>query len=210
MSAKTTKRQIQFDKNPIEAIRDASFDVAKGVGSTIKHDLGEQMISDAWDQLLGVESKPKAHQASGDLQEGQEIIFIQKERVESQPAINYASEIIHAEKRTENRENRELETKIEEIMIEIKKLSNSSQELQVTFQDITVEALPVNPGKYHLNFFEWMLVTIQNARMRIEDSAAWIGVVSGKKNKKDYWSLSKKHGTSYMLSGERTPATQTG
>lgn len=210
MSTKTTKPQIQFDKNPIEAIRDVSFDVAKGVGSSIKHDLVEQSISDAWDQLLGIESKPQTQNASGDLQEGQEIVFIKKERVEAAPAINYASEIIHAEKRTENRENGELETKIEEIMIEIKKLSNSSQELQVTFQDITVEALPVSPGKYHLNFFEWMLITIQNARMRIEDSAAWIGVVSGKKNKKDYWSLSKKHGTSYMLSGERTAATQTG
>jgi hypothetical protein len=70
--------------------------------------------------------------------------------------------------------------------------------------------MPAKPGKYHLNFFEWMLVTIQNARMRIEDSAAWVGVVSGKKNKKDYWNLAKSHGTSFMLSGERVAATQVG
>lgn len=202
-SQKTRKETI---KNPYETRND----VVSQIKDTAKEEL-QQDWRIAMRQMLGIESSEKPEGAFGDLSEGQEIIFTKKERkVNVEPGIDYVSEIIHAETRITKKQEANLEAKIEEITIELRKLSESSKQLQVEFKDITVATLPVKPGKYHLNFFEWMLITIKNARMRIEDSAAWVSVVSGKKNKKDYWNLAKSHGTSFMLSGERVAATQTG
>ncbi|MEK7159890.1 MAG: DUF5660 family protein [Patescibacteria group bacterium] len=196
-----------------ETIKDP-YETEDGIVSQIKNTARQELSQDwkiAMQQMLGVKESNAGEKASGDLNEGEEVIFPKKEKkVDVEPGIDYFREIIHAETKISQRNEAHLETKIQEIVVELKKLSESSKELQLEFKDITVATLPVKPGKYHLNFFEWMLITIQNARMRVEDSAAWIGVISGKKGKKDYWTLVKSHGTSFMLSGERVTATQTG
>jgi hypothetical protein len=211
--ARKFKPQINIDQNPIEAVRD----IGSAVMESAKNDLAKEMMTDLWDQMLGTDLKSKTKEA-GDLSEGQEINLSKKTKKEetkeviqrTEPAIDYAAEIIHAEKRVSQSQNRELEQKVTEIIIELKKLAKSSKELEVTFKEVTVEKLPANPGKYHLNFFEWMLMTIQSARLKIEDSANWAKLFSGKKAKREYWGLFKKHGTSFGLSGERVVATQTG
>src|SRR3989344_5698474 len=68
----------------------------------------------------------------------------------------------------------------------------------------------VNPGKYHVSFFEWVLLLVRQARMKVEDSSAWLGAFKSKKAKKQYWSMFKKHGTTFGLSNERVVSTQTG
>jgi hypothetical protein len=203
-SQKARKETI---KNPYET----GNDIVGQIKDTARQELSEDWRI-AMKQMLGLEESENSKQEfSGDLSEGQEIVFMKKEtKINVEPGIDYVNEIIHAEARITRKQEANLEAKIEEIVIELKKLSESSKQLQVEFKDVTVANLPVKPGKYHLNFFEWMLATIQNARMRIEDSAAWVGVVSGKKSKKDYWTLAKSHGTSFTLSGERVTATQTG
>lgn len=210
MAKKILGKQNRLDKNPIEAIGDTNSDVLSTAKIALKNELRND-VNLAWRQLLGTENQKSNQQSAGDFNEGQEITFSKAEkRVNIEAGIDYFREIIHAETTINRKDEAHLETKIQEIVIELKKLSESSKELELEFKDITVATLPVKPGKYHLNFFEWMLVTIQNARMRIEDSSAWAGVISGKKNKKDYWTLVKNQGTSFMLSGERTPANQVG
>jgi len=220
MAKRKFKPQTNIDQNPIEAIRD----IGSSIVESAKNDFAKGLVTDLWDQMLGTEvGKGNAtHQTSGDLQEGQEISLnkkksdqkAEKSQEERKPYIeagwDYTGEIIHAEKRISQTENRELSARVSEIMVEIKKLANSSKELEVTFREITVDQGPVNPGKYHLNFFTWMLATIRSARMRVEDSKNWASLFASKKGKKEYWSLFKQHGTSFGLSGERTPATQTG
>jgi hypothetical protein len=214
MTTKTSKKQLgNVDTNPIEQ------QISQGV-SVIKQaikDEAQAEINTLWRQLLRPtkemtkeDIKQPVNEGpvkTGDLSEGEELIFSKQE---IQPAIDYVNEILHSQEKTTQKENQELRVKIEEITIELKKLSKSSKELELTFRDVDVETLPQAPGKYHLNFFEWILITIRNTRMRVEESASWIGVVSGKKAKKDYWALAKKHGTSYMLSGERVVAQQVG
>ena len=213
MAQRKFKSQTNIDLNPIEAVRDISSSVAESA----KNDFAKGLMTDLWDQMLGTEVRKEnaTHQTSGDLEEGQEIsLKKQPKKEENKPQIeagwDYAGEIIHAEKRITQTENRELDARVSQIMIEIKKLTSSSKELEATFREITVERKIVNPGKYHLNFFEWMLSTIRSARMKIEDSKNWASLFASKKGKRDYWTSFKKHGTSFGLSGERTPATQTG
>ena len=217
MAQRKFKSQTNIDQNPIEALRD----IGSAVVESAKGDLAKGLMTDLWDQMLGTDIAGGKKQAMGDLSEGQEITLSKNKQPEKLPrqetkkpqveaGWDYQGEIIHAEKRIRQTENRELTAKIDEIMVELKKLTKSSKELEVTFRSITVEERPVTPGKYHMNFFEWMLSTIRSARMKIEDSTNWASMFSSKKTKREYWSLFKKHGTSFGLSGERIVATQTG
>lgn len=207
MNSKVTQKvRRESIKNPYET----NEDVVSKLKTTVKDELSRDWKI-AMAQMLGISEQNQQERTSGDLSEGEEIIFPKKEKtVNIEPGIDYLREIVHTETRINRKEQTQLEAKIQEIVIELKKLSQSSKELELEFKDITVATLPTTPGKYHLNFFEWMLITIQNARMRVEDSAAWVNVIAGKKGKKDYWSLAKAHGTSFSLSGERVVAQQTG
>ncbi len=225
MAHKKFKPQI-MDKNPIEAIRDLATSAMEPVVSSAKNDFLKGAAGDildqtlGWDRLLGTDIAERGKRQSGEMTPGQEINLKdskrgdvpdhQEKKSHIEAGWDYTGEILHAERRISQAQNRELDVKIQEIVIELKKLAKSSKELEVTFREVAVEQRPVNPGKYHLNFFAWMLVTIRSARMRIEDSANWAQMFSGKKTKREYWSLFKKHGTSFGLSGERVVATQTG
>ena len=220
MAQRKAKTQLNINQNPIEAVRD----IGASVVSSVKEDVAKGLMTDLWNQMLGTEiGRGNSSHTSGDLVAGEELNLKKPSNAqdkkqeqlthEQKPQVeagwDYTGEIIHSERRIAQTENRELNAKVSEIIIELKKLTKSSKELEITFREITVEQNPVNPGKYHLNFFEWMLSTIKSARMKIEDSANWTSLFATKKGKKDYWSLFKKHGTSFGLSGERTTATQT-
>ena len=215
-----------IDQNPIEAVRNtldkAGFDDA----TKALMNEGKAQITSAWEQLIGI-GDYKAEN-SGDMQEGQEIdlasykqkrqqeqaVSLEKKKQEKNQRIeagwDYASEIIHAEKRFRTQENHTVEQQIQVIIYELQKLIKSSKVLEVEFKEVAVTEMPENAGKYHVNFFEWMITVVRAARMKVEDSQAWLQTVRGKGAKKDYWGLFKKHGTSFGLSGERTAATQTG
>src|SRR3990172_6157824 len=186
MAAKNPlKRLREADKNPFETGTNLVSDAAK----TVRDELSEDWKISIR-QMLGVSEQAtrtpgKLAQLEGELSEGEELVLIgtkKEKKAEIEPGIDYVREIIHAETIHSQKDNRELRQRVGEIQIELRKLSKSSKELEVTFKNVSVETInmPVNPGKYHLNFFEWMLATIQNARMRIEDSASWLNVVSGK------------------------------
>ncbi len=218
MSAKTQRKPLKFDRNPIESIREGSSDIAKVTARTLQDEakLDSQI---AWRQFFGITESAKnstkkieaLDKETHDLQEGEELILSTTEnKARVAPGIDYVAEILHAERRFSADNNRQLNVRIEELRIEIAKLAKSSKQLEMVVKDVSIETIGSSAGKYHLNFFEWVLTTIKTARIRIEDSTNWLTTVSSKSRKKDYWSLAKKHGTTYMLSGERVVAQQTG
>ncbi|QQG40648.1 MAG: hypothetical protein HYV37_03780 [Candidatus Levyibacteriota bacterium] len=197
MQITTQKKQKnslgQFvDQNPVEAIR--------SIGG------GTEWTNDFWEQLLG-EKEKKQPQKSGELQEGQDL------NLSIEPGIDYRREIIHGSEKIASEENQALIQQIEMIVLELKRLSASSKELEIEFKDVIVTQNVVKPGKYHQGFFEWMLIIIKTARLRIEDAGAWLSAMKGKKGKKqsqNYWERFKKEGTTFGLSNERVVSTQTG
>lgn len=208
MKTKTKKTAQYIDKNPIEAIRN----IGDSAAQAFKKDVAEGAISDFWAQLLGVEEKTK-----GELQEGQELdlrSLKQNEEdsrnIEVDPGIDYRRQILYAHEQTTSQENRGLQMQIEQVLEEIKKLANTTQELEIEYREVIVEQRIEKPGKYHVRFFEWMLSAIRTARMRVEESSSWLSMFASKKKKREYWNMFKKHGTTFGLSNERVVATQTG
>ena len=203
MTDKKVKKQAKqyIDINPVEAIRD----IGSGVAGSLA-DAAKGTFRGGLDQILGFPNK-----TSGDLQEGEELNLGEtKKQIYIEPALDYRREILHSEERIRQEDSRIIEVQIREIIVELKKLTGASKELQVQFKEVAVEQLPENPGKYHMAFFEWLLSTIKLARMRVEESANWLSMFSSKKKKRKYWNMFKKHGTTFGLSNERVVATQTG
>lgn len=212
-------------KNILKTLREKNLDeigaeLVQSASKVAKNELGEEWKT-VMKQALGYAEDAqaeavKAEKLSGELKEGEEISFTKKEkierRVEGDPDIRYVDKLLHAEKYKAQAETSEIKQKLAEIHMELKKITEKSKELEISFKQVATETIQgnVKPGKYHLNFVEWMLSTIQSARVRIESSANWMAAVAGKKSKKDYWSLAKSHGTSFTLSGERVAAQQTG
>lgn len=193
---------------------------AKSKAKQYTEDSIEKIIGGSFDQILGFSgSEKKQDSRGGDLKPGQEISFAkpQEEKAEAkeekayiEAAIDYSREIVHVGERAASHENQELEYQLREIMAEIKKLADSSKELQMQFKTVAVEQHAVKPGKYHKNFFSWLLSVIRSARMKVEDSGAWLHAMQNKKKSRGYNEMSKKHGTSFSLSNERNVSTQVG
>src|SRR3990167_2143142 len=205
-STKKERKQYAED-NPLEII-------TAGLKSTVVDDLGRASVNDAWDQLLGrAPSKDELTPQSGDLSEGAELSLshIKEEVVQiTEQGREFAAEIVHAGKRAQTENSREIEVRMQEILIEIKKLKQSSGELQKQVEVITIEQTAENPGVYHVNFLEKMLTYLRDIRLSVEDSLAWFQALRSKKAARQYGVLAKKRGTSFTLSNERVVATQTG
>lgn len=203
MSKKQHPRQTV---DSIEALKDLPLEVK----NSLVEEMGKGLITDLWTQMLGTEDSHKKSAQSGELKPGEELNLKKEVSHKVEPAINYSRELLHGEKFIAAKDNHETKVRVQEILIELKKITKTSKELEVEFRDVAIESMPVNPGKFHLNFFEWVLSQLRRARMRIEDSAHWTNLMKSKKSQKKYWSLFKKHGTSFGLSSERVVATQTG
>jgi hypothetical protein len=220
--------------NPIETASGLGGDFVAQATSSVKNEVKSQFDGtgeDFFAQLLGLDlgsSKEKSRKnsrISGDMKPGEEITLteftfaarsqVEKyKRAENKPAvlagIDYRSEILHGNERLSKRESRELERRILDITEELKRLVSSSQILSMEFAQVSVSTPPKKPGKYHMNFFEWLLLEIRRIRMKVEDSGAWLSVMKNKRSQRKYGVLAKKHGTKYTLSQERTVATQSG
>ena len=209
-------------KTPIKALKqiggfddhiEASRSIGSSVSSSLLNDLLKPGGKDLLKQVGAFEVLGRAKKG-GEMHEGEEIDLKNAHKKETiqhvEAAYNYTEKILHGDREIQAETAQETRIKIEEIMIELRKVVESSKELKMEFEQVSVEQISAKPGKYHLNFVEWMLENVREIRMRIEDSGAWLAATHSKKDKKQYWSMFKKHGTSFGLSNERSVATQVG
>lgn len=193
-----------------------------GVGDKIANytiDETKTSMRALWKQLLGGEDASTTL-SQGTMLAGKEISFKQggdREKIarEARPAVraayNYTDEILKTGEKGK-RESREIIYKLNGIIDEIKRLATASTVLEKEITEATGQTI-VNPGKYHLNFFEWLLIEIRQARIQVEDASSWaatLGSKHGKRQKSGYWNKYKEQGTKFGLSGERSVSTQTG
>ena len=113
------------------------------------------------------------------------------------PAIDYHREIAESDRIASNENQQVMQSQIQEILFELKKITEASAEMAMEFKEVTIEQRIENPGEYHVNFFQWMLSVVRAARAKIEDSGAWLNTMKSKKGQRNYWSMFKKHGTTF-------------
>lgn len=177
----------------IESLRS----LGSGVGKTIVKDVAGKVAADALASLFG--TLPK----QGELKPNQPIDI----RAERSPSPTFRRPEVH--RPVMHLEDVNLKQQIEAVRAELKALAASLKTLNLEVQKAVAE-VPVAPGVYHLNFFERLKSILRILREQIDDSRTWLAMHTARKQKKNYWGMFKKHGTSFGLSSERTMATQAG
>ncbi len=221
MAGKVSKKGLI--RNSLEAVTnigDASG-VVRGAASSLVNDLaldgGKDFLSflgmdvaskDKKDSDKSSQESPNTETGSIDIVNFQEKAKKVEQHVEA--AIDYHRDILRSSERISKQEIQSLSNQVEQIKMEIQSLIASTKEIQMEFSQVTMEQHAENVGTYHTNFFEWMIIMIRDARKKVEESSNWLNAQKGKGQKKGYWGMFKKHGTSFALSNERGVATQVG
>jgi len=190
------KKQVGSYKN--DNLLEALGSIPSGIGTQATQEVGK-IGADIITSLFG--GTPR----SGDLEPNQAIEFglQQKEpinavRLESHPTKPNVSELEPQPRQ-----------QIDAIREELKALAKSLKNLHTEVQS-AISQEPVNPGIYHMNFYEQLRSFIAVLRQQIEDSRSWLTTFNTRKKKVGYWGMYKKHGTTFGLSNERSLATSAG
>ncbi len=191
------KPKIYTNDSILEALRN----VGAGVTRTVAKDVAGKSASDALSSLLG--QLPKT---SGELRENQAIDL--GHRQERQPG----APVRKLQMERQGLIDADVSRVREELAAVRQELKALSQSIQNFHQEVekAIDEVPVNPGVYHVNFLTRLRSILKVLKEQIDDSSVWLNLTSGRKQKKQYWGMYKKHGTKFGLSSERTLATQAG
>jgi hypothetical protein len=211
--AGTTKKATAMKQphiNPLESLSGLGRFFLNGAKDQVIDQGIKQFPTEVLKQVGAIEAPAPR---SGEMKPGQEVNLNSVEKSQGKPkgevlgGIDYRREIVHGSEKIRNREVSLQDRTLQELRAEIARLASSVQAVSKEAQAISVEQAPQAAGKYHQNFMEWMLSVIRTARMKVEDSGAWLQV---SKKKNGYSQKAKNLGTKFTLSQERTVATQTG
>ena len=184
-------------RNVLESIKD----LGSGVGQSLKSDLLEKTSENFLKEMFGV---PEKKQYSGDITPGESLdladLFSGKveenEKLKSQIRIERS---LHEEERVLVQEkSNELKIQLHALMQEVLALAKTTQNLGEEVEAASIQA-PANPGVYHVVFFEKVLAFLKSFRQKIEEAGLWLHASNKRAEKKNYWSMYKKKGSSFLL-----------
>jgi hypothetical protein len=102
------------------------------------------------------------------------------------------------------KKQKEDERQIESLRESILKIAKSTQNFASEIEKAAFVA-PINPGRYHVGFFETLKSTLEFAKKTLDDGVNWAHEFSKRQDKGPFfWNQVKKSGTKYMLSSERS------
>ena len=177
------------------------------------------MVSDTFlETLRGSRQPQEASPArSGELSPGQTVDFGSMEEKATalekqywQKFYRQAEYLRQEEKGVHEAREQQIEAQVQSLQEELSQMAKAAQELEKQVQIASVQTT-AKVGVYHIRYFEKLRHFIKAFRAKIEDSSAWLAAFNSRSRKKNYyWSQVKKSGAQFMLSGERTAATQSG
>lgn len=186
--------------NPLETLKD----ISKSAATQMRQEVN-QMPNEIIDQLFGPRSQKNF---SGELIPGEAIEFKdvlsgKQERIEFQrKQITLERRLLQEERsRTEKKSNDlkiQLKVLQEELIVLADKTEGLAEETQIASMQATVE-----PGVYHIIFFEKLLSFVGSFRKKVEEASVWLHATNKRASKQNAWGANyKKHGAKYLLSGE--------
>jgi len=186
--------------NPLESLKDIGGSVVK----SLKEDLVARTPHDFMDQLFG----PGPENFSGEILAGESLEISEvltgehKEKQLLRQQLQLERTLRIQEKETIEKTTNDLRIQLKTLQEEILILTQSTQDLAEETQMAAMQA-PVEPGIYHVLFFEKLLEFIKSFRKRIEEASVWLHATNKRAAKKNAWGANyNKHGAKYLLSGE--------
>ena len=185
----------------------------KDLGGGIVRSAVEDVVKGAAEELTGQITGLKAKKVieKGILEQGQSLDLAAKEKQIRERERRSFERQRADEKIAWTKEQQKAGLQIKALQEELKKLVNETEGLSREIKTAAVQAI-VEPGTYHLNFFERLQKLIKLIRKKVQESKTWLVEWNSysKRKRNFYWTQVKKSGTKYMLSSERYMSTQAG
>ncbi len=188
--------------NFVESMRD----IGRETINTLKDDLIKETPKDFIRQLLGLE-RPKAS-ASGEIQLGQSIEIDQVIESQTEENKSLQTQLIHErtlrqdQEQYSARQTQELKLQLKALQSEVEEVAKSTIQLSQEVKIATIQAT-VEPGIYHIVFFEKLLSFIKSFRKKINQANLWIQSANKKAAKRrTFWGQVAKSGAQRLLSNE--------
>ena len=191
------KNQIKHT-NVLESLKD----VGSSTANSIKKDLISDASKDFIQELLGTRTPRKV---SGEIMPGEAIEMEDMISPKSEEIQKYKKQaslerkLRVEEKELSDKKGDELRVQLQALQQEVLTLATSTQELAEETQIAAMQA-PIEPGVYHLIFFEKLLEFVKSFRKKIEEASIWLQSTNKRAEKKNYWTRYKKHGSKFLLS----------
>lgn len=184
----------------------------KAIGQAVVEQIAQPIDFGEWLGFKKTESGGK--KKSTEMKPG--VSYNPKDKQEPKPEasaeapMNYHREILHAGENELKKETQESAQKIQMLISELQRLATSVKQIEKTLILQAVDpSAGKKTGKYYESFFEWMLMVVQDARRKVEDSGAWLSAMGGKKGKQNIHKTMKSN-MQVGMSGERTQANNAG
>jgi hypothetical protein len=183
-------------QNVLESLRD--------IGTQALDTIKDEAIrgTNIFDSLLNTPSTPEKKKYSGDLRPGESVSFSQRpEMGRSEKKVSFDRHLLEEEKSQIEQKTQELRMQLHAIIQEVKALAQATQNIAQELKVASMQA-PVEPGIYHVIFFEKLFETIRNFKKKIDNAAVWLHSVNKRGQKKNYWASYKKQQSSQLLNPE--------
>jgi len=193
--------------NPLETLNN----IGKDTVGQLTNEAGN-IATDFVDQLFGINIKG----ASGEIRPGgsvsmKEIMEAKASgKAEAKKEVFFERTLIEQEKVMVEKRSNELKMQLkvlqEELIITSSRVGKFAKETQIAAMQATVE-----PGMYHVIFFQKLLEYIKSFKTKIESATNWLHSSNKRAAKKNAWGNNyKKHGAKYLLSEEHYIARSSG
>ena len=199
-------------KSQGQSQKTASSALGEELKRTLREELTQNFPAEIAAQIKG--EKP----ASQEILPGQSVNLTEKVNQEQKPPFipsfyQEKSPFILKESATEINNKLSIQALRKEIKEEAEGIKQTlgglSQELDNNVAQENLLPTPSNRGL--ISFLENLLKTLRVFREKIEDSQVWLAASSQRQSRRNFfWGQVKKSGSKFLLSSDRTPATQTG
>lgn len=193
--------RVLSKQNIIENFRDLGKSTAGALGTDLLKPVGEDFMR----ELLGFKTTKKfsGEISPGETLEMKNVLSGKEEENKKLKKQLFAEKSLREEiERAANQKAQDLNLQLSAITQEVAALSKNTQGLTREVEIASIQA-PVNPGVYHLIFFEKLLEFIKSFRKKIEDATVWLTAYNRRSAKKrGFWGQVKMSGAKRLLSSE--------
>lgn len=200
-SGKSQNNQLRNKAQVIEQLRD--------LGSSSIGSLTRDVVMDGSREFLGQMFGLPEKRVTGNLIPGETLEMReamtgkleQKKQVQAQ--LVREKQLRQEEKILASRKEQQLRMELSALTSEVSQLGHATQGLSREVQTATMQA-PVEPGTYHVVFFEKLLGFIRSFRKKIENASVWLSSYNtrAKKRTNSFWGQVKVGGGKRLLSSE--------
>ena len=197
-SGSSRRKNRTKQTNFLESLRE----IGDSTTDSIKNDLLAETSKDFARQMFGIQP-PQHH--TGEIEPGGSIeindVFSGKAETEKQlnKQISFERKLRQEEKELLEKKSNDLRLELQAIIQEVTLLTQTTQEITEEVQIAAMQA-PVEPGVYHVIFFQKLLEFLKSYRQKVEEAAIWLHTSNKRAQKKNYWAKYKKHGSKFLLS----------